>query len=80
MITAAWPPMVPRRGAVEVQVRVHVDATGKVVRATPVQRTVANYEFVNSATAAAMSWLFVPAKDNGRPVASEAVLTFKFRP
>jgi TonB family protein len=64
----------------EVQIRVHVDANGKVVRATPVQRTVANYEFVNSATTAAMSWQFSPAKENGRPVAAEAVLTFKFKP
>jgi len=72
--------MVARRSPMEVQVRVHVDAYGKVVQATPVQRTVANYEFVNSATTAAMTWLFTPAKENGRPVAGEAVLTFKFRP
>ena len=80
MIAATWPRMVARRSPMEVQVRVHVDAYGKVVQATPVQRTVANYEFVNSATTAAMTWLFTPAKENGRPVAGEAVLTFKFRP
>jgi hypothetical protein len=51
-----------------------------VVGATPIQRTVANFPFVDSALTASRLWTFAPAMENGKAVASETVLTFKFTP
>jgi hypothetical protein len=59
---------------------VRIDARGHVTAAAPVQRTVGNYPFVESALAAARLWVFKPALENGNAVPSESILTFKFTP
>jgi protein TonB len=79
-VPAAWPRNATRNGAVDIRIRVQIDARGRVVGATPLQRTVANYPFVDSALSAARMWTFTPAVENGKPVPSESVLTFKFTP
>ena len=79
-VPAAWPRNTTRSGAFDVKIRVQIDPQGRVVGATPLQRTVANYPFVDSALTAARMWIFKPAVENGKPVASESVLTFKFTP
>jgi hypothetical protein len=79
-IPAAWPRNAARSGAVDIRIRVQIDTRGRVVGATPLQRTVSNYPFVDSALLAARMWTFTPAVENGKPVASESVLTFKFTP
>ena len=67
-------------GPMEVRVRVEVDAAGHVAKATPLNRTATNARFVDSAVIAAKFWLFEPARENGRPVPGEAILTFRFAP
>jgi TonB family protein len=79
-VKAAWPRGAARNGAMEVQVKVQIDVTGRVTTVIPSQRTVTNYAFVDSAIAAARTWTFSPARENGHPVPSESVLTFKFTP
>jgi outer membrane biosynthesis protein TonB len=62
-----------------VEVKVSIDAKGRVVAATPVgisnsiQRLLAP-----SAAQAAMLWRFTPASRNGQPIESEMVLRFEF--
>jgi protein TonB len=64
-----------------VAVRVHIDKSGRVVGATaasasgPVATSLVRY-----AVAAARQWRFQPARRNGKPVQSERVLEFLFRP
>jgi protein TonB len=79
-VPAAWPRNAVRSGAMDIRIRVQIDVRGRVVGATPLQRTVANYPFVDSALSAARMWTFTPAVENGKPVPSESVLTFKFTP
>jgi TonB family protein len=80
MMAAVWPRAVPRRFPVDVQIRVWVDASGRVIRAEPAPGTLASSDFTASAIAAARLWRFTPALDNGRPVPGETTLTFKFKP
>ena len=79
-VPAGWPRNTTRSGPVDIKIRVQIDPRGRVVGATPLQRTVANYPFVDSALTAARMWIFKPAVENGKPVAAESVLTFKFTP
>jgi protein TonB len=79
-VIAQWPRGAARQSLTEVRIRVRIDPQGRVVGATPLDRTVANFPFVDSAMAAARLWTFSPATENGKPVASETVLTFKFNP
>jgi protein TonB len=79
-VVAQWPRGSARQARMEVHIRVRIDQQGRVVGATPMDRTVANFPFVDSAMAAARLWSFSPATENGKPVASETVLTFKFTP
>jgi TonB family protein len=64
-----------------VEVRVHIDSTGKVTSATavtnrgPVATSLADY-----ALEAARRWRFRPARDSGKSVESDKVLEFLFRP
>jgi outer membrane biosynthesis protein TonB len=67
----------PGNGSV-VRVMVDVDETGKVTRVTPTGLTPANFAFVAAATQAAKDWRFRPAIQDGRPVASQMSLAFKF--
>jgi TonB family protein len=80
MMAAVWPRGVPRRFPVDVQIRVWVDASGRVIRAMPAPGTSASSDFTASAIAAARLWRFAPAADNGRLVTGETTLTIKFRP
>jgi TonB family protein len=79
-VPAAWPRNVSRSANVEIRIRVQIDPAGRVVGASPLQRNVSNYPFVDSALTAARLWTFTPAKENGKPIPSESVLTFKFTP
>jgi hypothetical protein len=64
-----------------VKVRVRIDRSGRVVGATavstegPMARSLAGY-----ALASARRWRFQPARNNGKPVGSQSVLEFLFRP
>jgi protein TonB len=79
-VPASWPRNVAHHTAMEVRILVRIDQRGRVVGATPVQRTVANFQFVDAALTASRSWTFSPALENGKPVNSETVLTFRFTP
>jgi hypothetical protein len=66
---------------VSVDVKVTIDATGKVVSAAPVNATTPPQKLLTPLAAqTALRWQFEPAKRNGQPVASETVITFKFEP
>src|SRR3954453_8106250 len=79
-VMGLWPRNAARQGRIDVQIRVKIDAQGRVVGVTPIDRTVANFPFVDSAMTAARVWTFSPATENGKPIPSESVLTFKFTP
>lgn len=67
------------RGNVSVEVKVAIDSDGKVTRAalrdarSPAQKLLAPH-----ATQAALLWRFEPARRNGQPIDSEAILRFEF--
>src|SRR3989441_9750398 len=65
------------RGKVRVSVRVAVDASGKVVRATLDSPGPSKY-FANLALQAAQRWEFWPAKVDGQFVSSAWILRFEF--
>jgi hypothetical protein len=79
-VPASWPRSVARNAATDVKILVRIDPRGRVIGATPMQRTVANFPFVDAALSAARGWTFSPALENGKPVSSETVLTFRFTP
>ncbi len=79
-IAASWPRNTARTAPMEVRIRVRIDPQGRVINATPMQRNVANFPFVDSALSAARLWTFTPASESGKPVPSETILTFKFTP
>jgi len=64
---------------VSVDVKVVIDATGKVVSATPTEAHMpAQKMLAPQAVQAALLWRFEPARRNGQPVSSESVLKFDF--
>jgi TonB-like protein len=66
---------------VEVQVKVQVDESGRVVRVDLVGSTgPASGSLVSITQEAALLWRFVPAVRESQPVASEAVLMFRYIP
>jgi hypothetical protein len=71
------PPNVDATGR-QIQVRVQIDARGKVTNATPIGVTGVNFPLVFVSVRAAQAWQFEPAKMDGRPVASEMDLVFRF--
>jgi hypothetical protein len=77
-IAAKLPPEVVVGNPVIVQVKVEINAAGKVTKATPFKVNAMNYALINPAVRAAESWDFAPALENGRPVASETVVIFQF--
>jgi TonB family protein len=79
-VIAQWPRGAARQGRMDIRIRVRIDEKGRVASVMPLDRNVANFPFVDSALAAARLWTFSPATENGKPVASETVLTFKFNP
>jgi len=62
---------------IQVQVLVGIDASGKVVKVTPAG-PIADVRLVAAATKAAQFWEFEPARLNGRAIASEMTLIFRF--
>ena len=62
----------------EVQVVVSIDQRGRVTKATPVNRTLANAPLMDPAVRAAVGWVFNPATENGKAVPSEMTLIFKY--
>ena len=59
------------------EVLVAIDAKGKVTKITPVGPN-QNFYLVNASAKAARFWEFEPARLNGKPVASEMTLIFRF--
>ncbi|HEV3330008.1 MAG TPA: energy transducer TonB [Bryobacteraceae bacterium] len=63
----------------QVQVRVQIDAEGKVTKVTPITSgAFVDFRLTQAATTAAKSWVFEPARTNGHPVPSEMILDFHF--
>jgi TonB family protein len=66
---------------ISVAVKVVVDAAGEVISAKPVNASGSGTKLLNDcAVQAAMLWRFEPARRDGQPVGSEAVVTFNFEP
>jgi hypothetical protein len=66
---------------VEVEVKVHIDESGRVVSADPLPSAIPVRNFlVAAAHNAALAWRFEPARRGDRPVSSEMVLKFQYRP
>ncbi|MDQ6708109.1 MAG: TonB family protein, partial [Acidobacteriota bacterium] len=64
-----------------VLVKVNIDATGRVTRATPITRGDSVITYVGlRASEAARSWRFEPAKNNSIPAPSSQVIRFVFEP
>jgi len=65
--------------SVSVDVKVVIDATGKVVSAVPAEANMpAQKMLAPQAVQAALLWRFQPARKNGQPVRSESLLKFAF--
>jgi protein TonB len=65
---------------VEVEVTLHIDASGRVVRADPVQRLTGLYQHIERAAVnAAERWRFQPATIDGKTVPSVQTIKFLFR-
>jgi TonB family protein len=63
---------------VQINVRVEIDATGRVVRAEPVSK--GKHDFLTSlALEAARQWRFAPARQASQNVSSSAVVGFQFK-
>jgi hypothetical protein len=66
---------------VEVQVKVRIDESGRVIRADPVALTgPASHALFAATENAALLWKFAPAMRGNQPIASEAVLKFSYAP
>ena len=66
---------------VEVEIRVQIDDKGAVVNAVPVTgKESVSSVLVTAARDAALRWRFEPAWRDSRPVSSEVVLKFQYRP
>jgi TonB family protein len=61
----------------QVEVRVAINAIGKVTKVTPVGG-IANFELMVAITKAAQFWQFEPARLHGQPVPNEVNLIFHF--
>jgi hypothetical protein len=68
------------KGTVSIDVRVQIDARGRVVAATPVTRQHSGLDkyLADRAVQAARLWRFEPARENGKPVAGTQILHFVF--
>jgi len=64
---------------VAIDVKVQIAETGKVISAQPVKPAKGvEGHLTAAAVKAAQLWVFTPATINGKPVPSEAVVTFRF--
>jgi hypothetical protein len=68
------------KAPIPIDVRVQIDARGRVVAATPVTRHHTGIEqyLAGRAVQAALLWRFDPARENGKPVAGIQVIHFVF--
>jgi hypothetical protein len=68
------------KGTIPVDVRVQIDARGRVVSATPVTKQHPGLEkyLAGRAVQAARLWRFEPARENGNPVAGSQIIHFTF--
>jgi hypothetical protein len=68
------------RGKIPIDVRVQVDAAGRVVAALPVTKAHSGLEtfLAGRAVAAAKQWKFKPARADGKAVAGSEILQFTF--
>ena len=66
---------------VEVEVKVRIDESGRVINAEalPNAAPVRNF-LISAARNAALAWRFEPARRGDQPVPSEMVLKFQYRP
>ena len=65
----------------EVEIRVHIDDKGRVLKAEPLPtKEPVSSSLVAAARKAALHWQFAPARLGDRPVASESVLKFQYHP
>lgn len=76
-VTPVTPRGIALAGPTQVEVRVAIDAKGKVTKITPVS-VAANLALVGAAVKAAGYWEFDPARENGNAVPSEMTLIFRF--
>lgn len=65
-------------GVSQVQLLVEIDARGRVLQATPIGWSTTNAPLVVWAIRAVSSWVFEPARLDGKPVQSQMNLIFKF--
>jgi TonB family protein len=72
-----WPPNVTP-GPAQVQVRVSINAKGRVNKIALVGSTPSSPLMIEISKAASL-WEFEPARVNGQPVPSEMSLIFRFR-
>ena len=77
-MSVSLPPNSPGNTSMTVQLRVEIDAGGKVSRVTPTGRNAGNFKLMDAAIRAAKFWVFEPARENGHAVPSEIVLNFHF--
>ena len=69
------------KSEVEVQIKVEIDAFGRVVKAEPLPVTEPVSGFlVSAARNAALLWRFEPARRGDQAVASQLILKFQYRP
>ncbi|HEX4137873.1 MAG TPA: hypothetical protein VHY84_24905 [Bryobacteraceae bacterium] len=68
------------KGTIAIDVRVHIDARGRVVSAAPVarQRSGLDQYLAGRAVQAARLWRFEPARENGKAVEGRQILHFVF--
>jgi len=68
------------KGKIPVEVRVQIDAQGRVLSATPVTKAHSGLEtfLAGRAVAAAEQWRFKPARENGKPVPGTQLIHFTF--
>ena len=68
------------KGSISIDVRVHIDASGRVVSAAPVtkQHSGLDQYLAGRAVAAARLWRFEPARENGKAVAGTSTIHFTF--
>jgi len=68
------------KGTIPIDVRVHIDARGRVVSAAPVTRQHSGLDqyLASRAVQAARQWRFEPARENGKAVAGSLVIHFTF--
>ena len=78
MVPASIRPRI--HGSIPIDVRVRIDARGRVTSAVPVvkQKAGLNSYLASRAVYAAKLWRFTPARENGKPAPSTQTIHFVF--